>query len=67
VMKRDSRLWLTSEQRFHAVAGMPHVNQTGAAIVSTSKEVNAVPMSTSSAGVETKTRYDARVFTVTAT
>jgi hypothetical protein len=69
-MKRDSRLWLTSEQRFHAVAGMPHVNQTGAAIVSTSKEVNAVPMPTSSAGVETElteTRYDARVFTVTAT
>jgi hypothetical protein len=51
-------------------AGVPHVNQTGAAIVSTSKEVNAVPMPTSSAGVETelmKTRDDARVFTVAAT
>jgi hypothetical protein len=35
----------------------------------TSKEVNAVPMPTNSAGVDTelmKTRYDARVFTVTA-
>ena len=36
----------------------------------TSKEVNAVPMPTSSASVETelmKTRYDAHVFTVAAT
>jgi hypothetical protein len=69
-VKRGSRLWVKSERRFHAVAGVPHVNQTGAAIVSTSKEVNAVPMPTSSAGVETelmKTRYDAHVFTVTTT
>ena len=69
-MKRGSRLSVTSERRFYALAGVPHVNQTGAAIVSTSKEVNAVPMPTSSAGVKTeliKTRYDARVFTVATT
>jgi hypothetical protein len=61
---------LPREAWLPAVAGVPHVNQTGAAIVSTGKEVNAVPMPTSSAGVKTElmeTRYDARVFTVTAT
>jgi hypothetical protein len=69
-VKRGSRLRVKSERRFYAVAGVPHVNQTGAAIVSTSKEVNAVPMPTSSAGVKTElmeTRYDARVFTVATT
>jgi hypothetical protein len=64
--------WLcASESRStRAVAGVPHVNQTGAAIVSTSKEVDTVPMPTNSAGVETElmeTRHDARVFTFAAT
>jgi hypothetical protein len=61
-VKRGSWLWVK--------AGVLHVNQTGAAIVSTSREVNTVPMPTSSAGAQTelmKTRYDAHVFTVAAT